>query len=165
MFGIQADADAAGIRGGVSCFPQVSGVFQSCTTKIDALGTVTARIGVASDRTLLYVLGGFAWEHERLNNPGFIPGLVAFNPEFSGTRPGATVGAGIEWALAGNWSAFVQYNYVGFGRRALVFRENDPAVALLVGSSFTEIIREDVHVIKVGINYRFNWGGSLTTSR
>lgn len=164
VFGIQADADAAGIRGSTGCFPEVFGIPQSCTTKIDALGTVTGRFGVAFDRTLLYVLGGFAWEHERLNNPGFIPGGVSFNPEFSGTRSGATVGAGIEWALAGNWSAFVQYNYLGFGKRALVLRENDPAVALVVGSSFTEIIHEDVQVIKAGVNYRFNWGpgGSAT---
>lgn len=164
VFGIQADADAAGIRGSTGCFPEVFGIPQSCTTKIDALGTVIGRFGVAFDRTLLYVLGGFAWEHERLNNPGFIPGGVSFNPEFSGTRSGATVGAGIEWALAGNWSAFVQYNYLGFGKRALVLRENDPAVALLVGSSFTEIIHEDVQVIKAGVNYRFNWGpgGSAT---
>jgi hypothetical protein len=70
LIGLQADADAAGIRGGSSCFPQVPNVPQSCTTKIDALGTVTARFGAAFDRTLYYVLGGFAWEHERLNNPG-----------------------------------------------------------------------------------------------
>jgi hypothetical protein len=58
----------------------------------------------------------------------------------------------------------VQYNYLGFGKRALVLRENDPAVAPVVGSSFTEIIHEDVQVIKAGVNYRFNWGpgGSAT---
>jgi outer membrane immunogenic protein len=158
VFGIQADADAAGIRGGESCFPQVIGIPQSCTTKIDAMGTVTGRFGAAFDRTLVYILGGFAWEHERLNNPGFIPGLVSFNPEFSGTRPGARVGAGIERALVGNWSAFVQYNFMGFGRRALVFTETNPAAVALTSPQFTEIIREDVHVIKAGINYRFNCG-------
>jgi outer membrane immunogenic protein len=63
VFGIQADADAAGIRGSGGCFPQVTGTFlgvtlapQSCSTKIDALGTVTARVGAALDRTLYYVI-------------------------------------------------------------------------------------------------------------
>lgn len=158
VFGLQADADAAGIHGGASCFPQVIGVPQSCTTKIDAIGTVTGRFGAAFDRALFYVLGGFAWEHKRLNNPGFVPGIVSFNPESTGTKPGATVGAGVEWALAGNWSAFLQYNFMDFGRRAAMFTEPDPAVAAITGSRFTEIIREDVHVIKAGLNYRFNTG-------
>jgi hypothetical protein len=57
------------------------------------MGTVTARFGAAFDRTLYYVLGGFAWEHDQINNPGiFAPLAVPFNPEFSGTR------AGPQWA-------------------------------------------------------------------
>jgi outer membrane immunogenic protein len=153
VFGIQADADAAGLRGSnTSCFPEVTGATQSCNTKIDAMGTVTGRIGAAFDRTLVYVLGGFAWEHERLANPGnSIPSLQPFNAVFSGTRAGATVGAGLERALTGNWSAFVQYNYISFGRRALMFTDLDGTVP-----PFTEIIREDIHVIKVGLNYRFH---------
>jgi outer membrane immunogenic protein len=153
VFGIQADADAAGLRGSnTSCFPEVTGATQSCNTKIDAMGTVTGRIGAAFDRTLVYVLGGFAWEHERLANPGnSIPSLQPFNAVFSGTRAGATVGAGLERALTGNWSAFVQYNYISFGRRASMFTDLDGTVPL-----FTEIIREDIHVIKVGLNYRFH---------
>lgn len=164
VFGIQADADAAGIRGSVSCFPQVVNTPQSCSIKIDTLGTVTARFGAAFDKTHYYILGGFAWEHERLNNPGMFAG-VPFNPEFSGTRAGATVGAGLETILAGNWSVFVQYNYIGFGRRALVLTETIPAAAVLGPPTFTEIIREDIHVIKAGINYHFNWGGPVAASR
>jgi len=164
VFGIQADADAAGIRGSVSCFPQVANTPQSCSIKIDTLGTVTARFGAAFDKTHYYILGGFAWEHERLNNPGMFAG-VPFNPEFSGTRAGATVGAGLETILAGNWSVFVQYNYIGFGRRALVLTETIPAAAVLGLPTFTEIIREDIHVIKAGINYHFNWGGPVAASR
>jgi outer membrane immunogenic protein len=78
VFGIQADADAAGIRGATSCFPEVASIpgvissQQSCSTKIDALGTVTGRLGGAFHHTLYYVLAGFAWEHERLENPANI---------------------------------------------------------------------------------------------
>lgn len=129
---------------------------QSCSTKIDALGTVTGRFGGAFDHTLYYVLAGFAWEHERLENPANIQTIVGptvANPEFSGTKYGATVGAGIEYALRTNWTAFLQYNYMEFGRRAQVFTDT-----LGVSPPFTEIIREDIHVIKIGLNYRFNWG-------
>jgi outer membrane immunogenic protein len=162
VFGIQADADAAGIRGATSCFPEVASIVgvissqQSCATKIDALGTVTGRFGAAFDHTLYYVLAVFAWEHERLANPAnvqTVAGPTIADAEFSETRYGATVGAGIEYALGANWSAFLQYNYMGFGRRAQVLTD-----ATGVNPPFTEIIREDIHVVKVGLNYRFNWG-------
>jgi outer membrane immunogenic protein len=68
------------------------------------------------------------------------------------TRDGWTVGAGLEYALAGNWSAFVQYNYMGFGTRDLQF-----TTALSDGlSPFTEDIRDHINVVKAGINYRFH---------
>jgi opacity protein-like surface antigen len=104
----------------------------------------------------LSVLAGFAWEHERPENPANIQTIVGptvANPEFAGTKYGATVGAGIEYALRTNWTAFLQYNYMGFGRRAQGLTDT-----LGVSPPFTEIIREDIHVIKIGHNYRFNWG-------
>jgi hypothetical protein len=42
---------------------------------------------------------------------------------------------------------------MGFGRRALVFTDTFGTSA-----PFTEIVREDIHAVKVGLNYRFNWG-------
>lgn len=63
IFGIQTDADAAGLRGASSCFPQITGLVfggvtiapQSCSTKINAMGTATGRLGAAFDRSLYYV--------------------------------------------------------------------------------------------------------------
>lgn len=158
VFGIQADAEAAGIRGNASCFPEVVGSVQTCPIRIDAMGTVTGRIGAAFDRTLLYVLGGFAWEHERLDNLCNI--CTSLDSRFSGTKGGWTVGAGLEYALAGNWSAFVQYNYMGFGTRNQFFPSINPPTA----RPETEVVRENINVIKAGINYRFNWG-SVTSNR
>jgi outer membrane immunogenic protein len=158
VFGIQADAAAAGIRGDSRCFPEVVGMVQTCPTKIDAMGTVTGRIGAAFDRTLFYVLGGFAWEHERLDNLCNI--CTSLDSRFSGTKWGWTVGAGLEYALAGNWSAFVQYNYMGFGTRNQFLRSINPPG----GRSETEVVRDNINVIKTGINYRFNWG-PVTTDR
>jgi outer membrane immunogenic protein len=106
VFGVQADADAAGIRGATSCFPEVASIAgvissqQSCTTKIDALGTVTGRFGAAFDHMLYYALAGFAWEHERLANPANVQtvgGPTIADAQFSGMKYGATVGAGIEY--------------------------------------------------------------------
>lgn len=159
VFGAQADADLANLKGTVSgqnCFPEVGvfGIFQTCTTNIRSMGTVTGRIGAASDRTLVYVLGGFAWEHEKLDNgcnstcgaPVLVRSVT--------TRDGWTIGGGLEYALAGNWTAFVQYNYMFFGTRDLQL------TTALADSTppETEDVRDHIHVIKAGFNYRFNWG-------
>ena len=49
---------------------------------------------------------------------------------------------------------------MGFGRRAQVLTDT-----LGMSPPFTEIIREDIHVIKIGLNYRFNWGLLLIAAR
>jgi outer membrane immunogenic protein len=71
VFGIQADADLASLVGTVSgtgqnCFAEV-GDFQSCTTHIKSIGTVTGRIGAAFDRT--GTLGRRATLHRRSSRP------------------------------------------------------------------------------------------------
>jgi outer membrane immunogenic protein len=158
VFGIQADADATGIRGNASsCFPEVAvvtNITQSCSTKIDAMGTVTGRIGAAVNRTLFYVAGGYAWEHEHLGNPCVncaAVGVGSFNAQFSGARSGWTVAVGPEYALAENWSTFLQYNYFVFDSNAVLADPN-----MIVGNE-TEKVRDKINVIKAGINYRFNW--------
>jgi len=65
---------------------------------------------------------------------------------------GYTVGAGVEYLFAPNWSAKAEYQYYNFGKA------NFTAPAALVPfGSFTT----DDHVVKAGINYRFNWGGPV----
>ena len=156
VFGLQADADLASLVGtvsGANCFPE-NGGDQSCTTHIKSMGTVAGRIGAAFDRTLLYVLGGFAWEHEKLDNGcpacniGGAPGLFSSVT----TRDGWTLGGGLEYALPGNWSAFLQYNYLKFGTRDVQFTTD-----LSDGSApFTEDVRDHINVVKAGVNYRFH---------
>ncbi len=62
---------------------------------------------------------------------------------------GYTVGAGLEYLFAPSWSAKVEYQYYNFGKTNVTDLVSGTAV------SFTN----DVHTVKAGINYRFNWGG------
>jgi outer membrane immunogenic protein len=94
--------------------------------KSDWLATVRGRAGWAFDRILFYGTGGGA----------FAPASVAAG---NATMMGWTVGAGIEWAFAQNWSAKVEYLYVDFP---------SPSVG---GVSFTDA----ENVIRVGLNYKF----------
>src|SRR6266478_7889537 len=71
------------------------------------------------------------------------------------SNSGWLVGAGIEWAFAPNWSAKVEYNFLGLDDRTFVA----PAgFRFLAGDPFIERNR-DIQMVKVGINYRFNWSG------
>jgi outer membrane immunogenic protein len=119
------------------------------TGNINQLGSITGRIGYAWGPALLYAKGGYAFR-DSVNigaNSGGIPVLVATN----GThRNGFTVGGGVEYMFARNWSAKAEYQYYNFGDASFT---GGPAP--LVGSRFWN----DEHTIKLGVNYRFSQGG------
>src|SRR5262249_23702704 len=70
------------------------------------------------------------------------------------SNSGWLVGAGIEWAFASNWSAKVEYSYLGLDDRTFTV----PAGFLfLAGDTFTQTNR-NVQMLKVGPNSRFNGG-------
>lgn len=74
-------------------------------------------------------------------------------PRSSGDhRNGYTVGAGLEYMFAQNWSAKIEYQFYDFGSASFIA----PAALAPFGS-----FRTEDHVVKAGINYRFNWGGPV----
>src|SRR6266849_8259322 len=121
------------------------------TSNSDQLGSVTGRLGYTWGPALLYAKGGYAWRDN--NNIGVsVAGVpVAFTTDGS-HKDGYTVGAGLEYMFAQNWSAKVEYQYYNFGKTNFV----TPAVLAAFGST-----RNDEHTVKAGLNYRFNWGGPV----
>jgi outer membrane immunogenic protein len=119
----------------------------SCTAKIDALGTVAARLGWAFDRLLLYGKGGAAWTNDNYEVLIATPGSSLL---FSGniTRWGWMAGIGVEYAFTDNWTAKIEYNYMDLGNYALHFAEANRNVFLDINT------RERLSVVKLGINYR-----------
>lgn len=121
------------------------------TSSGNQLGSVTGRVGYTWGPGLLYAKGGYAWR----DNPNIgvnVAGTpVAFTTD--GThKDGWTVGAGLEYMFAPNWSAKAEYQYYNFGTTTFT---GGPAP--IVGSHF----RDDEHTVKVGVNYRFGWGGPI----
>jgi outer membrane immunogenic protein len=123
------------------------------TANNSQLGSVTGRLGYAFGPALLYAKGGFAWR----DNPNIGVAVAGTPVAFTTTGPqkdGYTVGAGLEYMFAPNWSAKAEYQYYNFGSTAFT---GGPAP--IIGSRF----RDDEHTVKVGVNYRFGWGGPVAT--
>jgi outer membrane immunogenic protein len=122
------------------------------TSNTNQLGSVTGRIGYTWGPALLYAKGGYAWRDG--NN---IAVTAAGVPQPFGTtgnrKDGYTVGAGLEYMFAPNWSAKAEYQYYNFD--STTFTAGSPVD--IAGRSF----RNDEHTVKVGVNYRFGWGGPV----
>lgn len=122
---------------------------------IDLFGTLTGRLGYAWGPLLLYDQGGAVWAHTRYDLSGFFaPGL-----EFAvsdDTKWGWTAGAGAEYQIAPNWSGFLEYDYLGFGADAANLKCTAVPNCGPPGANAIAIsIRENFHVIKTGVNFRF----------
>ena len=154
VFGIEADGGWADLQGS-----HIDPVFTTAlhSSKIDALGTVAGRFGVAMDRTLFYVKGGGAFASRRFDVTDIPSGTLL--GETSDTRWGWMAGAGIEYMFAPNWSAKAEYNYINFGNRTFLIN----CLSAICGGPAvvnSQSYRQEVQVVKLGINYRFTgWAG------
>jgi hypothetical protein len=103
--------------------------------------------------------GGAAWARDKYTDratcagsqPIFRAGISAdCGDTYIGqeTRPGWTVGAGVEYRIAPNWSVKAEYNHMDFGKRSVWLVDQD-------GDRFTEEVHQRANVFKVGFNYFF----------
>ena len=115
------------------------------TSKTNALGSVTARLGYTSGPLLLYAKAGYAVrDNANINaSAGGAPVAVTTNGHHNS---GITAGGGLEYMFAPNWAARAEYQYYAFGDSHFT---SGPTA--LVGSRFNN----DEHTVKLGINYRF----------
>ena len=119
---------------------------QTCTMKNKWTALLTGRLGYAFGPSLFYVKGGAAWG--QFNYENLDP---SFGDTFSAgrTRTGWTIGGGWEYAFTPNWSAKIEYNFLDFGS------DNVTLIAPITSTSFAENIKNDIHQVKLGVNYRF----------
>ena len=84
----------------------------TCSTSNRWLATFRGRLGYAFDRWLPYITGGGAYGNVKATASLPIAGLAAST---SNNQFGWTVGAGLEYAFLGNWTAKLEYLYVDLG--------------------------------------------------
>jgi outer membrane immunogenic protein len=132
VFGLEGDIDWSDIRGSTS-----SGICAgtSCETRNNWLGTARVRIGYAFDRFLPYITGGLA--------VGDVKASAASLGSSTDTNTGWTLGGGIEAAIAGQWTAKVEYLYVDLGN------------ANCSGCGLSTNVDFHTNIVRGGINYRF----------
>jgi outer membrane immunogenic protein len=110
--------------------------------KQKGLASVTGRLGYTWGPALLYVKGGYAYSD-------YSATVIGAPVTISVDKNGYTVGGGLEYMFAPSWSAKVEYQYYDFGK--VTFSNGV--------DSFS--VKNDEHVVKAGLNYRFNWGGPV----
>ena len=133
VLGVEGDIDWSGISGSTT-----ASCAAGCKTSDNWLSTVRGRLGYAADRFLPYVTGGAAVGDIQAARPAFAGG--------STSNLGWTVGAGIEFALAGRWTAKAEYLYVDLGNFNCGL---GCGVAAVNRVSFTD------NILRGGFDYRF----------
>ena len=131
----------------------------NCKVKVEGVGTIAARLGVAFDRVLVYGKGGAAWASDKYSFTSVTPTLL---PTFNGseTRWGWMVGAGLEYAFYDNWSAKIEYLHLDLRGSNTFFASTATGCCT---SQNTEL-RNDI--VRAGINFRFGgFGGNSVYAR
>jgi outer membrane immunogenic protein len=139
VFGLEADAAWSDLK---YQEPFILGTVLE--DKIRSFGSVTGRIGWASDAALFYVKGGYAWAENRV---ALLAGPATLFSE-SRYHSGWTIGGGLEYGFTPNWSAKGEYMYASYSDSNYLTAFAPGGVALGM----------DVHTVKFGINYRFGGG-------
>jgi outer membrane immunogenic protein len=147
VFGIEGQGNWADFSGdNVSAIP---GFGTRNRSRIDSFGLITGQVGYAWNNVLFYVKGGAAVVGDKYDVFD-IPTGALFSSARE-TRWGGTVGAGLEYGFAPNWSVGVEYNHIFLGDRTIDF------TTPIGGFAGSDRIRQDVDMGLVRVNYR--WGG------
>jgi outer membrane immunogenic protein len=171
--GFETDIQAGRIKG--SGLYAVPGESFAREHSLDWFGTIRGRLGfLATPNWLIYGTGGLAYGRTRasgLYTLGPFPGnadievtatgvilcaapaftvAVCYSGADARTSIGWTAGAGVEYAVSGNWSGKLEYLHVDLGRQTVTL-SNPSIPGLFFGLGF----RERVDIFRAGVNYRF----------
>ena len=149
VLGLEGDmswVDASGSASQIAPFD----TNKTASTTEDWLATARARIGVTPvDRWLVYATGGLAAADVAAT---ITPPTASLDSD-SHVRAGWTAGGGVEALITGNWSAKLEYLYVGLQNHAyFVPTPNNPAADNRAGG-----VPLYNNIVRGGINYKIDW--------
>lgn len=176
--GVEAAGSILSAQGNNTCLQSSEFIIASnCKATPREVATFTGRLGFLTEpngRTMIFGRGGAAWmrgDYSANPNNAVFPAAVATTGDpveqgepssMSASAWGWTIGAGVEHALSDRWSVSASYDYLRFSGLSLATPQtisaapNGTVTAVPGGSSSG--ISTDMHLIKLGLNYR--WGGA-----
>jgi outer membrane immunogenic protein len=134
--------------------------------------TARARAGFTPwERVLVYGTAGIAWADFDSDTAvtfatAAVPQTAVYNGavhigSVSSNQVGGVVGGGVEWAIANNWSVKAEYLYMWFNG----FNYTSPLVTAAVpfapGYAWNTTITPREQILRIGVNYKFDWSGPV----
>jgi len=142
VLGVEGDFDWTGGMGLKGSGFDAAG--DGIATGVNWTSTIAGRIGAAFDRLLVYGKGGVAFAQDQSS----FTDLAGASASTTFTRTGWTVGAGLEYAISQNWSARLEYDYLGLGSQGLNFTTATP-------TTYSSNASLGVQEVKAGLSFRF----------
>ncbi|MGC1694822.1 MAG: outer membrane protein [Pseudolabrys sp.] len=140
VLGVEGDISFADVKGSILTTAAPCSL-DGCTAKLDWFGTGRLRAGYAMGDWMPYVTGGAAVGHVK-GSADTLACFPATTCVFGQTRWGWTVGGGLEYRFARNWSAKVEYLYMNLGSPSF-------NVGTVTADDFA------YNIVRGGVNFRF----------
>lgn len=139
VFGVEGDAEIADVEGDNPNWP----FGDTITAKITSQGSARGRVGyVYNNNVMFYGTGGIAFANIKTR---YLSGVAI--DSYDQMRSGWTLGAGVEYAFAPNWTARLDYRYADFGRIT------NHAATTDSGWNYHNDITEQA--VRIGVAYKF----------
>jgi outer membrane immunogenic protein len=144
VYGYEGDTSITSKRGTAFDLPPNAGFTNE--VKEPWLSTYRGRFGYAQQNWMVYATAGGALASVENNFTG-PPGQLSEKH----WHWGWTVGGGVEMRLTPDWSAKVEYLYVGLQDKSYFTPAPNPAFAS------NQHVTLDDHIVRVGVNYKLPW--------
>jgi outer membrane immunogenic protein len=139
----------------------INNFYPSETNRVNDLGTVRGRLGLAVDRTLFYFTAGLAIgevANTALYNSFKFPTFSTPSFNIDSTRVGWVVGSGLEYALTPNWTVKGEAIYAQLN--STVASWVSPGSPTFPANAVYNVrFNTSVAIVRAGLNYKFDWFG------
>jgi outer membrane immunogenic protein len=149
LVGAQIDGLWTGAKGSGTRPSNVQGVLLGGGTNDRWIVDLVGRLGYETGDWLIYGRGGLAWLKSDYTANATAGSVVLENGATSIVKTGFDVGVGVERKLVGNISGKIEYNYVDFGSKQIIF--TFPGI----GSNGANV-RSYAHEFLAGVNFLFH---------